>query len=353
MNAAALISFNLLVNSLCSFTLSLLLVYGVLRAFRIPPGRCRLWLLLLPVVKVLVVLGAGVPESSFLWAKLAGQTQELGSFKFGLGLRWFWPVFWFELSAISHGLMYPQSLGDVLQAGLSKHVGSWLPPALAAFAISIGASRACWHGAKSQIFLRRILKTAQLIERRKVGRRDVAVWQSAGYTGAPFAAGLWHAHVVFPVRSLTAFDASERAAALQHELAHIAHRDPILLFVLSVFDDLFWFLPGLRGLLARIHAVIEQRADDSTIAAGTDSVALAAALVRTAELSQTTHPTLAMLGTPSLLALRVQRLLTPQAAASRKALVGQIVLSAILTFAIVDALFFGNHAAALTRIATP
>jgi len=99
--------------------------------------------------------------------------------------------------------------------------------------------------------------------------------------------------------------------------------------------------------------VIEQRADDSALAAGTDSVALAAALVRTAELSQTTHPTLAMLGTPSLLALRVQRLLTPQAAASRKALVGQLVLSAVLTFAIIDALFFGNHAAALTHVATP
>jgi hypothetical protein len=87
-----------------------------------------------------------------------------------------------------------------------------------------------------------------------------------------------------------------------------------LLRALGVFEDLFWFLPGRRGLCAQIRAALELRADAAALDAGADPTALASALVRTGELSLHPAPAVATLGAPSLLSQRVQRLIAARTA---------------------------------------
>jgi hypothetical protein len=354
-NALGHVLFNMLANSFGSFLLTLVIVYGALWLFRFGPCRCRLWLLSLPFAKLLLELAGGVPESSFLWAKLAGKTQDLGSFRAGFGVSQFGPKLTFALGAFSGGLIYPQSLGDVLDSGLTKHVARGLPGALAAAVVLIGLTRLAIRVTRSRAFLRDVLRGARVIDRRSVGRRSVAVLVSEQYVGVPFAAGMLRPRVVFSARTHAAFTDAERAAALQHELAHVAHHDLALLAGLGILEDLFWFLPGARGLVVRIRAVLEQRADDAALTAGAQPVALASALVHASEILRDPVPGIAILDRRSLLQLRVHRLLhsMPDASSRRGAELMHLLITALVTLMIARALFLGNHADALVRFPIP
>jgi hypothetical protein len=355
-NAFGHVLFNVLANSIVSFVLTLAVVYGALRLFRFGPGRCRLWLLLLPFAKVLQELISGVPESSFLWAKLAGRTQDLGTFRIGFGVEGVVPLLRFELGAFSGGLIYPQSLADVLDAGLTKHLGNGLTGVLAASVALISAWRLALLWRSSRVFLNAVFREARVVESCAVGRRTVEVFVSRHYLGVPFATGILHPCVVFSARTYATLTNVERDAALQHELAHIAHYDLVLLAGLRVLESLFWYLPGARGLVSRIHGVLEQRADDSALSAGAQPIALAAALVHAGEIVRGPVPGAAILSSRSLLALRVQRLLrgSPDHPRPRRLIeLVRLAIAVLVTITIAQALFLGNHAAALVRFAVP
>jgi hypothetical protein len=348
--------FNLLANSVISFVLTLAIVYGTLRVFRFEPGRCRLWLLLLPFAKVLQELAAGVPASSFLWAKLAGRSQDLGTFRIGFGLQQSGPLLRFELGAFSGGLIYPQSLGDVLDAGLTKHFWHGSSGVLAAGVVITGAVRLARRWTRSRRFLEHTLEGARVVGRHPIGRRGIEIVVSDRYTGVPFATGVVRPRVVFSACSYNALTDFERDATLRHEVAHIVHLDLWLLAGLSLLDALFWYLPGVKGVFARIHAVLEQRADDAALAAGAEPLALASALVHSGELAHGPIPGAAMLSSRSLLARRVHRLLqaTPvQIRSSKLSALARVVIAALVTITIAQALFLGNHVAALVRFAVP
>jgi Zn-dependent protease with chaperone function len=355
-NAFGHVLFNMCANSVISFLLTLGVVYGALRLGRFEPGRCRLWLLLLPFAKVVLDLATGVPESSFLWAKLAGQTQDLGAFRFGFGLSQYGPNLTFELGAFSGGLIYPQSLGDVMDAGLSKRIAPWFPPALAVAVSIVGLARLAFRWSRAHAFMRNLRVGARVVDRTRAGRREVDVLVTDDYAGAPFAAGVLRPCIVFSRSAYAAFTDAERDAALHHELAHIAHHDLVLLAGLNLVADVFWFLPGGRGLFARIHGVLEQRADDSALAAGAQPAALASALVRAGEILRGPVPGIAILSNRSLLERRVRRLLQSASDARRSRPVVELARIAFVVFVtimIAQALFLGNHAAALVRFPIP
>jgi hypothetical protein len=344
--------FNMLVNSVLSFVLALAIVYAVLRLFRFGPGRCRLWLLLLPFAKVAQDLAAGVPESSFLWAKLAGSTPDLGQFRLGVGWSQFGPFLRFELGAFSRGLIYPQSAGDILDTALAKHLGHVTPGALAAVVVAIGVARLSLHGWRSRDFLREVYRAGRVVDQTSVRGRAVEVFVSSHYAGVPFATGILRPRVVFSERAYQALNAAEREAALRHELAHVAHYDLVLIAGLTVVGQLFWFLPGARGLLGRIHGVLEQRADDAAVAAGAKALALASALVHAGEIVHGPVVGAAILSSRSLLALRVHRLIHARARSSKLGELVRFAIAMLVTITIAQALFLGNHVAALTRFAT-
>lgn len=357
MSALGHVLFNLLVNSVFAFVLTLGIVYATLRVFRFAPGRSRLWLLLLPFAKVVSDLTSGVPESSFLWAKQAGHVQELGWFRVGFGIQRFWPMIDMQLGAFSGGVIYPQSAADVLDAALSKRLALWVPGALAVAVLLVGGARLlrrCWA---TRAFMRERLGGARVVERRRAGWRGVDVVVAPRYRGVPFATGILKPRIVFAAETYAAFDAYEREAALQHELGHVAHHDLPLLAALDALSDVFWFLPGRRGLLDRIHGVLEQRADDAALESGAAREALALALVHAGELACTRVPGAAIASHPSLLARRVHRLLEAPAASPtrlhRLVELLRFAVAAWIALGVVQALLLGNHVAPFIRFAHP
>lgn len=357
MTALGHVLFNLLANSVFSFIGTLGIVYATLRLARIGHGRCRLWLLLMPLVKVVFDFAAGVPESSFLWAKAAGHTQELGSFRFGVGVSRWVPLLDLQLGAFSGGVIYPQSFGDLLDTAIAKRAGAWVPVALAASVVSIGAFRLWTRVRRHRTFLRDTLSDARVIDRRFVRKRAVDVLVAQQYAGVPFAFGILEPKVVFSATTYDAFDEPEREAALQHELAHIAHADLVVLAVVGVFTDAFWFLPGLRGLIARVQSVQEHCADDAAIVAGSAREVLASALVRAGEALTVRVPGAAILSSRTLLAQRVHRLLDATATRTTRlthlANLARAGIAALITLVILQAIFLGNHAEAFVRFARP
>jgi Zn-dependent protease with chaperone function len=346
--------FNLLGNSVVSFLAALAIVAVAKRLIRLEPGAGQLWLLLLPFGKVLFDLAQGVPASSFLWAKLLGHTQDLGAVRIGVGWHDLGIGISAELAAFSGGLIYPQSIADVLDAALSRRVAGWFPGALALGALAIGLGRVGARLWRSRALTRRVLQGAHCLELRRCGSREVTVRVSPSYAGVPFAAGVLRPYIVFSARVHAALTSGEHEAAVQHELAHIAHRDPLLLAGVSLLNDLFWFLPGSRGLFRRIRELLELRADDAAIAAGAEPAALASALVAAGEIVHTPIVAAAMASTPSALALRVRRLLADaprqsveRSRGGRRAITAALI--ALVTVTIAQAVFFGNHAAALVR----
>ena len=357
MSALGHVLFNLLLNSVVAFVLTLGIVYACVRVFRFATARSRLWLLLLPFAKVLIDLTSGVPQSSFLWAKQAGHVQDLGWFRIGFGIQKFWPMIDLQLGAFSGGVIYPQSAADVLDAALSKRVALWMPGVLAAAVLLIGSARLAWRCWAAHAFMRELLAGARLVERRRAGWREVAVIVAPGYRGVPFATGILRPLIVFPAATYTAFDEREREAALQHELAHVVHHDLPLLAALDALSDVFWFLPGRRGLLERIHSLLEQRADDAALHAGAGREALAAALVHAGELARGHLPGAAIAAHPGVLARRVRRLLEEPAASPTRVHklteLFRIGLAAWIALGVLQALLLGNHVAPFIRFAHP
>lgn len=103
-----------------------------------------------------------------------------------------------------------------------------------------------------------------------------------GRRPAAFTAGWLRPKVCLSVGLLERLTATELQGVLRHEQAHVRARDPLRLAALRLLADLLWFLPIARLLAERAAAETELRADDAAVAAGSDALALASAIVKTA-----------------------------------------------------------------------
>jgi Peptidase family M48 len=95
-----------------------------------------------------------------------------------------------------------------------------------------------------------------------------------------FCAGLFHPRVYFSTRTVEMLDAPELAAVLAHERHHASCHDPLRLACGRALAAGLFYIPALRRLVHRQHALAEIGADEAAlISAGGDPSALANALL--------------------------------------------------------------------------
>jgi Zn-dependent protease with chaperone function len=346
---SGLVLFNLLVNANLALLGSLLLVALGLRLLSARADRLRGLLLLVPLCKAAYEVVRGIPEGAFFWLKLAGAAQEHGTFRIGFGVApWVVPVVDASLGASFHGHDYPQSLADLLQTLLTRRGGLYVPALL-------GLALACFGLARFSHWLfvtiraasrhQALLARAELLELRRLGRRSVRILISDHVTGVPFAGGVMRPWVCFPRQTFERLPLAEREAVLAHELAHIAHHDLLIVWLIQGLGSALAFLPGLGFLLGKVRAQMELAAD-AAAARTSAPESLASALVSVAELVRNhaqQAPELGLLRPDKLIARRVTRLLSePHESTTVRARLLGLGLFALVAAAIFRATFLGN-----------
>lgn len=108
------------------------------------------------------------------------------------------------------------------------------------------------------------------------------------------------------------------AAAIEHELAHARHRDPLQIWLAQLITDLQW--PSGRAVERFTHwrHALELARDDEARRRGTDGADLAAAIITAAKRPCMPRNAIATLGARDLqLRERIERLLAPLRPATR------------------------------------
>lgn len=351
MNAFAHGAFNLFGNAVLSFVLPLGAVVVIVQLLRLPSGRTRLALLLLPFVKVVVDAGMRIPRNSFFWLRLTGARHELGAFQIGVAADHFGPFFSGRLESLYRGRWYSLSAADLLDTALVLKVSPRAPAVAVALVVVVAATllghraAGAWRFSKES---RRLRADATLLATRRVGRRLVPIWVSPSYLGPPFAAGLLRPYVVLSSATRDRLTDEERGAVIEHELGHVAHFDVVTVSTVVSMSDLLWFLPACRWLARRVRFELELRADEYAVRAGVDPMALASSLVTVAN---TLHGLpLASLNAGrnrSSLVARATRLLETRGTTARPSPAWRTVKAlgvVAVSISLLRGVFLGNHA---------
>jgi Zn-dependent protease with chaperone function len=313
---ALLAAFDLLLNAPGSFLVAALVVAVAVRLFRVGPGRAAQVLWAVPFVKTFFDAARGIPGDAFFWARFDGVVQRLGAFMAGGGFVFGVPTLQLRLGAVTEQGRYPSTVADLAATFLYRRVGPGAPAAVAVGLLAVAAARITARVGRLLVGegeRARLRAHARLLGTRRAGGREVEVFVSPEHRGAPFAGGVLRAYVCFPEAAFAALSPDERDAALEHELAHVAHRDLLLATALDLAGDVLWFVPGAGAVRRRFDAACEHLADGAAVRAGASPVSLAAALVRVHELvaSHRAGPRMALLRPRSVLARRVAALLAP------------------------------------------
>ncbi len=133
--------------------------------------------------------------------------------------------------------------------------------------------------------------------------------------------GLLRPRIVFDPWFARSLDQAQVFAVLEHERAHVRHRDPLRIWLAQLATDLQWPWPGAQRRFEAWLEILEHARDDEARSRGASGQALAAAVVATARQSASrrgaardTGPLrseAALLGDAGSLALRIRRLLAP------------------------------------------
>jgi hypothetical protein len=138
------------------------------------------------------------------------------------------------------------------------------------------AAVAIWAAARE-------LRADRSFRRALAGRSPLPLegaWVIEGRRPQAFCAGLLHPRVYVSTGAIELLDAAGLAAVIAHERHHALHRDPLRLACCRVLAQSLFFLPALRRLLQRQHALCEISADEaSLLSTGGDASALAGAML--------------------------------------------------------------------------
>jgi hypothetical protein len=348
---AGALAFNLLFNAMGSYGLAALLSSLAARLLRVPAGRWRQLFLILPLAKVAWDLVRGVPRDSFFWSKVAGARQDLGQFRIGVGLHHFVPSIQLALGALKSGVTYPQSVAELAATLLSRRIGPRVPGAVAAALSAVALSLVLVRAARvvrAAPMAEHRRRAARVVGQRALRRRAVDVVVADDYDGVPFLGGVLRPYVCFSRVAYEALTEPERDAVVSHELGHLAHHDLFLFAAVGLFADLFWFVPTLRARCRAVVGEAEVCADLWALAAGASAPALAAALVRAAELSRPgVAPALGLVRGQPLLSRRVHALLGWAAAREpcprSRVEVFRRIATALVVAMVLGSTAFGNH----------
>lgn len=172
-------------------------------------------------------------------------------------------------------------------------------------------------------------------------------------------AGLLRPRILFNPFLARTLDEAQIHAALEHERAHVRHRDPLRIWLAQLATDLQWPWPWARERFETWLEILECARDDEARSRGTSGTELAAAVVATARrscsVSRSGHAAwvlgtdAALLGDARSLQARITRLLSPLpedgGSAARTGLSGPAtlaMLAALLCVAIALGAIFGN-----------
>lgn len=139
--------------------------------------------------------------------------------------------------------------------------------------------------------------------------RPARIWIFRAMTREAFTIGMIRPKVCLSTGLLQSMTEAEIEAVLRHEHAHLTALDPLRLAAVRLLSDFLWFLPITRLLTEAFSGLAELRADERAVAAGSDALELATAIVKTAR-GAFLGPRLApALGGLALVEQRVTRLL--------------------------------------------
>lgn len=352
------VAFNLLLNPACSFFAGLLIVYLSIKIFRIDQSRWKLFLLMLPFIKIIWDLFMrGIPSTSIIHAginplNLPPKHQTL---TIGAGFSEYGPIFNLIFSAHTiDGKTYSASLADYLYALSSKHFGANTPQWLLIVLLAVSAffllrrTFAMWAFERKRRQQRQFDRTLDQIQ---VDWRMVDIYVSKGYEGTPFTGGVFRPYICFPEKTLAILSVEETHSVIRHEIAHIKYWDLLLTFLIKTMGDLLWFVPGYRFLSRKIDRLREILADKTATQLGASPMQLASALVKLKEIPEGYHHAVlhsAFLREKSLLKIRVEKLLE-QIPSNNKSRFGwrwlpvRLIVTAWTTGAVMVATLAGNH----------
>jgi len=148
-----------------------------------------------------------------------------------------------------------------------------------------------------------------------------------------FTIGLIRPKICLSAGLLRSLKEPEIQAVLRHEHAHVVARDPIRLAVVRFLSDFLWFLPIARTLAGAFTGLAELRADQVAVAAGSDSLELASAIVKTAKGSIAELRLAPALGGLPWMERRVMQLLGRERAISLRIPWGRGLASALIIMA--------------------
>lgn len=354
------IAFNLFLNSACSFSAGILIVYLTIRIYRIDQSRWKLFLLTLPFFKVIWDLFIrGIPATSIIHAAIDPLTlpPKHQTFIMGVGFSEYGPTFNLSFMAYTvDGKKYSTSLADYIYAWMSRQYGNNMPQWILFGLLSIS----CFF------VLRRILATWSFENKRRAQRkldrslntlnvdwRTVDIYASLKYEGTPFTGGIFRPYVCFPEKTLCMLSSDETKSVVQHEIAHIKTWDLMATILIKSLGDLLWFVPGYRFLSRKIDRLREVLADKTATELGASPEYLASALLKLKEIPEGRHHAVlhsAFFREKSLLKIRIEKLLTRIPNANRprlgwRWLPVRLWVTAWTTVAVMLATFAGNHSA--------
>jgi beta-lactamase regulating signal transducer with metallopeptidase domain len=119
---------------------------------------------------------------------------------------------------------------------------------------------------------------------RELGITPPRVLMADGTLGGAAVLGVRDPVLLLDARMLAQLDAEELEGVLAHELAHIARRDNLVAWAVSIVRDIAFFVPGAGWAVRALHREREAAADDDAVVVTGRPAALASGLLRVMEL---------------------------------------------------------------------
>ena len=158
--------------------------------------------------------------------------------------------------------------------------------------------------------------------------------------------GLFRPRTICAPQFAASLDEGALAAAMEHERAHVRHRDPLRIWLAQFGTELLWPAPAAFARFNAWKRALEIARDDEARARGATGPDLAAAIVVALRFNQNGAPTSsANLAEEAFVRERIVRLLMPlEAQASTQPETGAllVVLSAAIPLAVVIGIKFGE-----------
>ncbi|MGZ3768993.1 MAG: M56 family metallopeptidase [Bdellovibrio sp.] len=357
-----LIFFNLFSNAVFSFWIGLLVVFFFIKLFRVRTGPWKLFLLLLPFIKVLYDFLSGVPTNSILVQHINPFKVQPGfqTINIGIGGSYWGPTLQL-LFTVKDALknQFAASAGDYLFFWIAgKH--ATIPAFAVLFALSVSAflvGRRLFHAYRFESLRKEDRTFSFQLGTEKIDFRTVDVYISKGFAGTPFTGKIFKPYICIPEETYKNLKAEEIAAVLAHEIGHIRQFDIVFTMFIQFLGDFFWFVPGYRWLSRKIDCLREIVADQFAVKTGIRGEYLASALLTLKEIPKDENNFVlysAFARERSLLKTRILFLLGETAEKSERFgwnfLLVRIILSIWITKAVVNSSLGGNYG---TNFASP